>query len=46
MAMDDSNVSLVTPPDDRSGPELQQFRSNERNAELDLDSRLIMRKPL
>lgn len=41
-----SKLGFIEVPVESLGPELQQFRRNERNAGLDLDSRLIMRKPL
>ena len=41
-----SRLGFVEVPEDLLGPEIKQFRENERNAGLDLNSRIIMRKAL
>ncbi len=41
-----SKLGFVEVTEESLGPEINQFRNNERNAGLDVDARIIMRKPL
>ncbi len=41
-----NKLGFVEVPEESLGSEIQQFRINERNAGLDVDERIIMRKPL
>ena len=41
-----TRLGFVEVAEDSLGPDIKQFRENERNAGLDISSRIVMRKPL